>query len=200
MIWSDPIEVDGVRPAWLGGHCERIAYKCSNDPEWFGPVDDMPDMWSESDITQNPPGWSNVEAIRLPADHFAYLAIAKGFEPYAGTGEPLDWDGTDDVILRNGNTGDDVCVTNWNWDNAGYDIIGYKRKQATDGSDYASVKRMTKSEFHGQLIALGMNVEEWLAHSGIILPPTQAETIAIKTGLTVDQVQSVLNEVSNGTR
>lgn len=80
-------------------------------------------------------GWDEGFQIRLPADHFAYTAIAEGFEPWGG-GEnpPADWDGDANAILyRDGKLiGRAPC--SWVHFGSGPDIIGYKRK--VDAAQY----------------------------------------------------------------
>lgn len=81
-------------------------------------------------------GWDEEFQIRLPADHFAYTAIAEGFEPWGG-GEkaPDDWDG-ERTLARNGE------IARWaSWTHpwrqgrdCAHDIIGYKRK--VDAAQY----------------------------------------------------------------
>lgn len=204
MIWGDPIEVRGTMPSWLG----------ENDlvnPKW------EEGYYGNGVRPDKVVCMDRLTAIRLPADHFAYFAIAKGYQPWGGGDEaPDDWDGTDDVILRSGDTGDDVCVTDWRCDGENWDIIGYRKRQPTDtvtfttapatDATHVSVKRMTEAEVidgrfrqystYGTLTA----ITEAFRDLGLIREPTQAETIAAKTGLTVNQVQSVLDEVNNGTR
>lgn len=203
MIWGDPIEVNGIRPAWLADD-ERIQWMKGQD--WRGPCDAKDHNWGPYIHTPN----TETAAIRLSADHFAYLAIAKGYQPWGGgDSAPEDWD-SGEVLLRGGYTyqPDKSLDEVWTWepkndprDMASEDCVGYKRKQATDDGDYVSVKRMTEAEAKSRWSGLAhIHTAEALRELGLIRQPSQAETIAIKTGLTVDQVQSVLNEVNNGTR
>lgn len=78
-------------------------------------------------------GWGDGFKIRLPADHFAYTAIAEGFEPWGG-GEnpPADWDGDANAILYRDGKNPDYRA--WVHFGSGPDIIGYKRK--VDAAQY----------------------------------------------------------------
>lgn len=151
--WGDPIECNGVRPDWLR---DDEPAEIENSPrewlEWSGCV------------------WHNfVTAIRLPADHPAYVALARGFTPWCG-GEsaPNDWDGdrAQNILLRNGSTR--KSVSSWAWrensSRAGhatdFDVIGYRKRNTrfdephlarveVEGSapvEGVFIKRMTNDE------------------------------------------------------
>lgn len=95
-FWGPEIEVNGVRPTWL-----RPVFRT----QWYGPG--MTDQWwnrnASGGTTLRTLQWGpDITAIRLPADHFAYVAIERGFEPWGGgDSAPEDWDGGD--VLRVGN-------------------------------------------------------------------------------------------------
>lgn len=128
--WGPEIAVDGERPEWLGdvdvGHTVTICGLETQYPWNTGDSEHITDMgeWV----------WPDIDAIRLPASHPAYIAIAKGFTPWSGGDEaPGDWDGGW-VLWRDGTT--HQCPS-WNW-KVGQDrpeegpkpsdIIGYRRK------------------------------------------------------------------------
>lgn len=120
--WGDPIECNGVRPDWLR---EDEPAEIENAPgewlEWSGCV------WHR-----------RVAAVRLPADHPAYVALARGFHPWSG-GEsaPDDWDGGK-CLARSGRLIQPVFWTH-PWNATGYgivcdeeanqsDVIGYRKR------------------------------------------------------------------------
>ena len=112
IVWGDPIAVNGVRPDWLkyGG---PIQWRDERDKEWRTCA--MKSLcWD-----------SNIDHIMLPADHWAYLAIEKGFEPWAGGKcAPDDWDGGG-ALQRSGHI---THQSDWSHRSAPSDIIGYRKK------------------------------------------------------------------------
>lgn len=127
IVWGDPIPVNGVRPAWLKGRvvCD---IKTSALAGWRYPNEREPALtpaegWS----------WDLVTKIRLPADHFAYTAIAAGFEPWGGgDAAPADWDRG--VVLFGGASTSigPQARWGWKWENLGspaaFNIIGYRKR------------------------------------------------------------------------
>jgi len=72
--------------------------------------------------------WPTVASFRLPADHFAYLALERDFVPWGGgDGPPGDWDGGD-VLFRDGEPGEIGTGNAWVHYGSGDDIIGYRRR------------------------------------------------------------------------
>lgn len=128
--WGDPIEVNGVRPEWLGDD-ELTVIKLSMDSYGTGPQElHVQQIW-----------WESTSAIRLHRDHPAYTALAAGFTPWGG-GEsaPDDWDGGE-VLFRDGGVGtifrSSVC---WNRDDPCHsDIIGYRKRAITNEDFLASL-------------------------------------------------------------
>lgn len=128
--WGDPIECNGVRPDWLRGH---VPFEWSQDGVDFTPS-----------ALGDPEGydWSELTAFRLPADHPAYVALARGFTPWGG-GEsaPDDWDGGA-VLLR---LGSELFCGYTNppyWEDRGTEgsVIGY-RKRVEYGAVHADGSR-----------------------------------------------------------
>lgn len=77
-------------------------------------------------------GWGEGFQIRLPADHWAYPVIAKGFTPWAGGDwAPVDWDPGSPVLFRNG---DQLNQGEWAWGqgDGDYIIIGYRKRVEGD--------------------------------------------------------------------
>jgi len=81
--------------------------------------------------------WERLLAIRVPADHFAYKAIAAGFEPWAGGDlPPIDWDQDKCVLVEDGSARPGFA---WNWSAEPVNglgmklarIIGYHKKEKT---------------------------------------------------------------------
>lgn len=141
IVWGEAIEVNGKKPEWLGDdqkivptmasavtHGERSA----EQHEWGGSVINGPTV-----------------SIKLPADHFAYTAIAQGFTPWGG-GEsaPEDWvsygegdwpsNGRETVLYREGTLGHPDPSNPGRWrhgdreavGSSGWEIIGYRKKSA----------------------------------------------------------------------
>ncbi len=102
----------------------------------------------------------DITAIRLPADHWAYPVIAKGFEPWAGGDDaPVDWDGGE-VLLRNEEeVAGPAKYGRWYW--ADYsqhgfpmgqvtdDIIGYRRKAEPNAETVAAIDEIRARGFDG---------------------------------------------------
>lgn len=119
--YGPEIKVDGM-PIWLADD-EQVIGKWT---EWYfnGPT-----------FKRHYASPSEITAIRLPADHWAYPVIAKGFEPWAGGDEaPGDWAPYGEVLFADGVT---YSGNNWAWDKGGFDnaqdrdgalIIGYRRR------------------------------------------------------------------------
>jgi len=199
MEWGPEIVVNGVRPAWL------------RDDDWDKVVailDDSREQYPDSDRMKDVGHWvwTSIKALRLPADSVIYTALEAGFVPYVGGGRPDDWDGSP-VLWDSGSTDKDDTPTSeddfsWTITN-GPNIIGYKRKvEVVDDADYVRVKRMTEVELHNFAKPFhneyGHDILRMFRAMGITpTPPTRAETIAAKTGLSVADVEKVLAEVGS---
>ena len=111
--WGEPLQLSG-RPAWLADDV---------------PVKYISTIYPASTWMFN----GRLGDYRLPADHFAYKAIAAGFEPWGGGDEaPADWDGGE-VLERCGDraTYKESDWQNWqDWLDGGsaLDIIGYRKR------------------------------------------------------------------------
>lgn len=115
--FGPPIPCEGKRPAWL-------TFGTTIKAKVLGECDTS--RWVEgSEALDAPWYWGDIGEICLPADHWAYEPISRGFEPWAGGAEaPGDWDGGE-VLYRNQVIGAWPCV--WEHGENGGDIIGYKR-------------------------------------------------------------------------
>ena len=158
--WGDPIECNGVRPDWLRDDEQRIAFQ-DVDSEWYGWETQVP--WVARELNAESP-----LAIRLPADHPAYVALARGFTPWSG-GEsaPDDWDGDTVLVLdgygtpRQFEKPREVSVVSpdgWSGRLNAAQIIGYRKcntephlaRIEVEGSapvEGVFIKRMTETEF-----------------------------------------------------
>lgn len=106
-------------------------------PAWLRPNDVISMVETLSQIHHNEQypqamAWCKCFRFALPADHWAYAAIDKGYEPWAGGPDaPSDWDGGD-VLGRHGRAygGPQSWTHPWNGGalQDDYDIIGYKRR------------------------------------------------------------------------
>ncbi len=134
MQWGAEIPVNGVRPAWLSDEEAMLAGWKRSISDQETRIWSVPDAWTAGSIcrdTYAERGWINVEALRLPVNHWAYRVIEAGFEPWrGGDAAPADWDGGD-VLLR------DDRLIKWSHHNIGWihwstggDIIGYRKKAA----------------------------------------------------------------------
>lgn len=134
--WGAEIEVNGVRPVWLKDNEPLLKqHNCPDDA-------DCHNAWQELRTYQI--SWLFAKAIRLPADHWAYIAINAGFEPFAGGNKaPEDWDqgevlfGDFSVDHTSGSFSekDSIC---WQWTDGkadDCDIIGYHNKKDADVSE-----------------------------------------------------------------
>lgn len=139
MEWGAEIKVDGKRPEWLG-NTERVAFH--DGYSWYGCDAEgftTKVEWSAWEMDDEP----SLSAFRLPATHWAYPVIEKGFWPWKGDKGhhgPLDWDGGP-VLYRNGRITEDGefvvyadeenpnCSAYWRNDASSHDVIGYRRKQ-----------------------------------------------------------------------
>lgn len=183
-VWGDEIQVDGKRPAWLADD-ERI--KWANDWHW-GVTTAEELSWAGG--LGAPP----VETIRLPADHFAYLAIAKGFEPWGGGWvAPTDWDGDRSGILYR--DGDTLGRQPNTWGHLGgfSDIIGYRKRAepaAAAEGDTVTIARMTEAEARALAArcappwkySVETSVFEVMKRLNLIREETRAERFARETG------------------
>ena len=214
IVWGEPIEVNGVRPEWLRDD-DKLSIVWDNDGLWLNSTSKTHYEWDDLCVPDR------VTAIRLPASHPYYTVQrynAKHGTSFVywpgGDAAPADWDGGD--VLRIGDSHYHPTPTyvapyevNQRWHSLEgpnrrhgenfCDIIGYTRhtepSPATDDSDYVRVKRMTESEWSELWIDTGCR--ELGSYLGIIKPePTEAERIADKTGLSVEQVQAVLDAQS----
>lgn len=202
IFWGKPIEVNGVRPSWLRDEEEC---KWGNSFECLGAVE-----------RANESAWDVINYIHLPASHPYYTVQRYNAEHGTsfvywpgGDAAPADWDEGDALDARPGIVLPYEDSPNWRSItigspyNGSLNIIGYTRRTeprpATDDSDYVRVKRLTHEEIYAALPRWadveGQECALKLAkHLGIIKPePSEAERIAAKTGITVEQVQAVLD-------
>lgn len=197
--WGDPIECNGVRPDWLR----------DDEP---AEVENSPREWLE---------WSGcvwhkfIQAIRLPADHPAYVALAHGFHPWSG-GEsaPDDWDGGA-VLQRCGYEANPAGVS-WVWPwrtdaSEDYDIIGYRKRNTRFDEPHLArievegaapvegvfIKRMTEAEARDWI--MNHTYTESAAHilhalGQLGLVESRAERFTRETGHAVTEaVEAALN-------
>lgn len=128
IVWGGPITVNEKRPIWLKD--DDILRWYRNDGKGY---DWENRYYKHTNLRML--SWCGVDTIRLPADHWAYLAIAKGFEPWLGSPErkaPSDWDGG--LVLRRDGDIDTVGPYPASWDHIpNYaphrDVIGYRKKE-----------------------------------------------------------------------
>jgi len=126
--WGEKIPVNGVRPAWLRDSDSTAIRWAVASSEWDFSVSDNP-YWKNFHSGD----WRAICAIRLPADHWAYAPLRRGFTPWAGGSEaPADWDGGG-AVCRNGSVA--RCPSYWthrpNPDWSGqWDVIGYRQRAA----------------------------------------------------------------------
>lgn len=123
-MWGPEIKLDpaGVRPAWLKDE-DRVLWTCVGPH--YGPELQAADLFSKAVNFHNP-----VIAIKLPADHWAYKAIERGFEPWGGGAEaPTDWDGRW-FLYRKGEVVDAIRVGRpcFKHQYDALDVIGYRKK------------------------------------------------------------------------
>jgi hypothetical protein len=131
---------------------------------------------------------------------YVKMALDAGYEPWGGGDvAPADWDHTDDVILRNGDYGDGVCVTDWRHSNEQWDIIGY-RKRAEQAADTVTVPILTLQEVEDARVAYfndnnrGESSALFYARRwGLLREETRAERFTRETGFEVtDAVEAAL--------
>jgi len=118
MEYGPEIEVNGKRPAWLAD--DDMCHPCWGDDRWYH---------DELVKAKCVCGWDIITKICLPANHWAYPVLEKGYWPWAGGDKaPDDWDGGD-VLRRNGGLLKADWVGYWQHrrGDPANDIIGYKR-------------------------------------------------------------------------
>lgn len=129
IVWGDEIPCTAeTKPTWLSGD-QDVNAKWAGCEQWSSLG--LGYKWVDVARTSG-----RISAIRLPADHWAYAPLAKGFTPWAGGDEvPVD---AGEVMFRNGEINPESPLYRWEHaspDNTfaeGCDIIGYKPK-AIDG-------------------------------------------------------------------
>lgn len=186
--WGDPIECNGVRPDWLrdGTPCAIDQGSGLLDNDW--PAED----WS---------WWDGLRAFYLPADHPAYVALARGFTPWSGgQSAPDDWDG-EAVLQRCGYEASPAWVS-WVWPwrtdaSEDYDIIGYrKRVDASRPSRFVNPPNLTEAEVRALVGGhdAAHRMVEALRERGQLRPETTAERFTRETGHAVTEaVEAALN-------
>ena len=117
IVWGDPISADndGKPLPWLKDDEKVYCHWDDHTSSGHYHVDCVH-------------GWDEGFQIRLPAEHWAYPVIAKGFTPWAGGDvAPDDWEPGSPVLFRNG---DQPKQREWAWGpgSGDYIIIGYRRK------------------------------------------------------------------------
>lgn len=199
--WGDPIECNGVRPHWLRDD-EPISVTYNGGAGG----------WANANGSQVYPGQTH---FRLPADHPAYVALARGFHPWSG-GEsaPDDWDGGA-VLLNSGDECGGASVTSWAGQIYDFGVIGYRKRNTrfdeprlarieVEGSarvEGVFIKRMSEAEArafaksHGYVG--GPDEEHYvgaLHDVGLIRPESRAERFTRETGHEVTEaVEAALN-------
>lgn len=173
--WGDPIECNGVRPDWLrDGERLQWAHSLNASPRWTETLSD------ELNFATGKP--HQISHIRLPADHPAYVALARGFTPWSG-GEsaPDDWDGGA-VLLRDG----EVWTHPVTWGDCGTrSVIGYFKHCR----DYVRIVPFTRAEWDAV-----PDYTAWAQSVGLIRPETLAERFTRETGYEVTEaVEAALN-------
>lgn len=197
MEWGKEIPVNGVRPTWLTDDDKTlIGWRGRPAAKWS-----VEGAWSPKQIssaTDDYAAWHGVAAIRLPADHFAYLAIDNGFEPWGGgDAAPDDWDGGD--VLRRGGASTRPepwaapYAHNQRWSHyldgrqgRFADIIGYRKRAI---ADTVTIARTTEAEACRRYSLLRENGDEpaiaLLHELGLIREETTAERFTRETGITI---------------
>lgn len=179
ITWGPEIAVNGVKPEFIADDDVCAVFSC--DMIWCGLENVLPArayIWDQK-----------ITAIRLPADHWAYPVIEKGFWPWAGGDRaPEDWDGGE-VLLRDKRvirvSFHDMQLDGWRHIPADQysDIIGYRRRpdapvQASE-PDTVTLKRMTRDEWTGLIIRHGdVGIAQ---HLGLIRDETPLERFARET-------------------
>ena len=201
MEWGPNIYTGQKRPRWLTDDDTPLYW---HDAGWQGGRSTAGQLeWVQ---TGDP-----LEYIQLPADHFANLAIARGFTPWAINGEePKDWDG-EETLLRGGQTRTGKVF----WDTTPHPechVIGYHTKPIAQPSpvDTVTVSVAPKSEAEWNSLywtAVGSPqckdympkaVRKMLDDAGLIRPATKAERIAKSTSLPLADVERVLTAIDEG--
>lgn len=196
IVWGSAIEVNGIRPLWLDNDTP-ISFRFHKE----GNFSVMP-SWRADKFE-----WSNKVDIRLPADHFAYTAIAKGFTPWGGGSEaPKDWDGGP-VLFRDGDVWPHELAW-WSHDSGreggpegDSDVIGYHPKPIAQPSPADTVTaNLTANEVRsivGGFDAANRMIAALECRNQLQVA-SRAQTIATKTGLSVKDVEAVLAAVGEG--
>lgn len=132
MEWGPEIEVNGVRPAWL------------SDDDRVRDVD--PGKHTNGQVRPATGwGWYGIKSFQLPADHWAYQAIQKGFEPWpGGDTAPTDWDGGE-VLLLGAIMWPSERICFWDRRPGSRFVIGYRKKPDTV-EDYRALWEKSQDE------------------------------------------------------
>lgn len=195
---SDAWLADQRQPEWLKGDPGRMMWRKRD--RWGGEsgclVADHNWRWYTHDESKS----SGTTAIRLPANHWAYCAIEKGFVPWAGgDAAPADWDGGA-YLMASGILSGGGCDWSRNpvYKSQGCYVIGYRRKDALREPDdigkYKLVARATRAEWLLWLRAIPLDTAiQAIEALNLIREPTKAERVADKTGVDVATVKRILD-------
>lgn len=129
--WGEAIAVNGVRPLWLRAG-DLIQWAGEYKVEWLPKEGRSSILYCQIDYD------INIRFIRLPADHWAYEPIRRGFTPWAGDVDgkkPEDWDKgpvlySCGVVQGGGGDAKDWRAVDWRHLGFSTDIIGYKPRPA----------------------------------------------------------------------
>lgn len=210
--WGDPIECNGVRPDWLRGR-QPLSVDTGLDRGWL--YEDVSDYAADAPVEDW--CWSHKPCIlrfKLPADHPAYVALARGFTPWSG-GEsaPDDWDGGE-VLSRGAGIFKHAEGMDWRYAHTGNgpvrgDIIGYRKRVEygavhADGSRsggqppsrFVNPPNLTEAEVRDLVGGhdAAHRMVEALRERGQLRPETVAERFTRETGHAVTEaVEAALN-------
>lgn len=167
---SDAWPETDVRPVWLDTD-EGLSLSIKGLSRWW----DNPRISTYGDIV-----WEQATAVRLPADHWCYRAIAAGFVPWAGgDSAPADWDGGE--VLSASGVHQPIWISRWTRRGAPYhDIIGYHRKST---KQTVTIEMRTEDEWLDWTAARGaqrhsrgsIRFMELVRDLGLVIPPTPLE-------------------------
>lgn len=198
MEFGREIAVNGARPDWLADDVSLRLRECGGD---F-----YDDVFEARAVDWH----SELEAVRLPVDHFAYKALDAGFQPWGGgDAAPADWD-QEAPLLRNGFKGH---VRSWKHDvndhSELYDVIGYRKRAEPKSlhdmypehcwhlppADTVTIARMTEAEALCRFVMPPRKcMLDMLRSLGLIREETLAERFTRETGFEVtDAVEAALN-------
>jgi hypothetical protein len=192
--WRD----DEDRPGWLTG----VVTCRLRTSEWITWEPETPVNPAEKWAWVHADGSQNITAFKLEETHPAYRAIAHNMRPWSG-GEsaPNDWDGGD-TLRANG----EMCCTaaeSMGWQTEpdsvfrggpGRRVVGYTPTTAPNVPD-ALVQRMVRlvrDVAEGPLFSTHVTTARAILAE--LEPPTLAQRLATKHGVSVETVEAILAE------